>query len=174
MYVNGTNTKDRFMLETIHLFHEMPSFVIYWRQRGSKRETGRGRDRASPMTQTHDSVLLDVIGLRGSHVNSPARSRVPDTFARPAGEGEGEGALFRGWNLPKNRSVAFGASRADLQEHLGASPPVDLRRIPRSVRGNKGLPLRSPARERWSFVGRVSRTSCVRAYVRAFVLSARM
>lgn len=57
----------------VHPLREKPSFVIYWcwdeRQRGSKRETV-GEVSASSMTQTHGSVLLDVIGLCGSHVNS--------------------------------------------------------------------------------------------------------
>lgn len=52
-----------------------PSFSRDAEFRNLLTTTGRngkrwGEGSASPMTQTHDSVLLDVIGLRGSHVNS--------------------------------------------------------------------------------------------------------
>lgn len=121
----------------------------------------RGRDRHRQWPKRH-SVLLDVIGLRGSHVNSQLR------------HGRSRGRIYVHVRIRVAIVVGVLDETAETLSAtlpgrllLRTAPLVDLRGIPRSVRGNKGLLPRWPTRGRRSFVRYVSRESCMHARVRA-------
>jgi len=143
------------------LSHCQPGGESRWKDRDDVYMYMRGRDRHRQWPKRY-SVLLDVIGLRGSHVNS-RHSPWPLTWP----------SYVRASNPSCDRSPRDdplnrrSLSRRRFQEGLlRAEPPVDLRGIPRSVRENKGLLPRWPARGRWSFVCGVSRESCTHECVR--------